>query len=105
MDACREVHSSDILKAHTNNVNTDESDLSKIHWAKWNLIGKFIHELVQLQAKSRAAAAREALVTDEEPSDAAGRRNHAALARIQRVAVANLWRDSAIMSPEVSFFF
>jgi hypothetical protein len=96
------VHSSDILKAHTNNVDTDASDPSKIHWAKWNLIAKFVFELVQLQDTSRAAAVRDIMVPDgEQRGSAAARRDHAERIRAQRTAIASMWRDSAIMSPEV----
>jgi hypothetical protein len=105
-----EVHSSDMLKAHEGNLDTDPADPARIHWAKWNLVAKFIAELVQIQAVSRAALARQAadatLVDgstdpDGETRFAADRQERAARVRDQRLMISNLWRDSVVMTAEV----
>jgi hypothetical protein len=78
-----EVHSSDILRAHTNNIDSDDSDSSKIHWAKWNLIAKFIFEMVHFQDLSR---------------DALEQGHHL---RVSRPSIAHMWREAVLMPPEV----
>lgn len=69
-------------------------------WAKFNMIAKFILELVQFQSRSRNAL-------DSEPQRTATMEEHIAnqenLARRdeQRSSIAYLWRESVIMNHEV----
>lgn len=44
---------SDLLRAHEGNPDTKPDDPSKIHWAKFNMIGKFIGNTSQYQAQCR----------------------------------------------------
>jgi hypothetical protein len=84
-----------LLKAHANNVDFDPSDSTRLHWAKWNMLSKFILEMVSIQEKNRAVAAiqddRAPHMTAAETMNLAG----------QRAAIAHLWRDSVIMSHQV----
>ncbi|KAG6842636.1 hypothetical protein C0991_000163, partial [Blastosporella zonata] len=51
-----EVHMSDLIKAHEGNGEFHTSDASKIHWGKFNMMGKFISGTAQCQAQCRTAA-------------------------------------------------
>jgi len=50
-----EVHLSDLIRAHVGNGDFHPEDPSKIHWAKFNLMGKFIHLVKQYQLRCRNA--------------------------------------------------
>jgi len=47
-----EVHLSDLIRAHVGNGDFHSEDPSKIHWAKFNMMGKFIHLVKQYQLRS-----------------------------------------------------
>ncbi|KAJ7615289.1 ras guanine nucleotide exchange factor domain-containing protein [Mycena polygramma] len=49
-----EVHMSDLLRAHEANDDINPSDPSKIHWGKFNMMGRFINSTTQCQAQCRA---------------------------------------------------
>lgn len=105
---CSEVHASDILKAHEGNVNHDPNNPAKIHWAKWNMIARFIHELVQLQEKARRD--RKPDFDDQLPLDFEGenratneRQERLANIRREQITISNMWRESVIMDTEVQF--
>ncbi|KNZ79563.1 Ras guanine nucleotide exchange factor P [Termitomyces sp. J132] len=51
-----EVHMSDLIKAHEGNGDFHSSDHTKIHWGKFNMMGKFISSTAQCQAQCRTAA-------------------------------------------------
>ena len=48
----REVHLSDLIRAHVGNGDFHPEDTSKIHWAKFNMMGKFVHLVKQYQLRS-----------------------------------------------------
>jgi hypothetical protein len=86
------------LKAHLNNPDTDEA--GKIHWAKFNMIAKFILELVQFQSRSRNALDLKTQHAATMEEHIAKREEHARIDE-QRSSIAYLWRESVIMSHEV----
>jgi hypothetical protein len=43
---------SDLIRAHVGNDDFHPEDASKIHWAKFNMMGKFIHLVKQYQLRS-----------------------------------------------------
>lgn len=49
----REVHLLDLIRAHEGNPDYSEAHPSKIHWAKFNMIGRFIAGTVQAQEQCR----------------------------------------------------
>ena len=49
----REVHISDLIKAHEGNGDKNDSDPLKIHWGKYNMMGGFVATTVQCQAQCR----------------------------------------------------
>jgi hypothetical protein len=49
----REVHLLDLIRAHEGNPDHNDAHPSKIHWAKFNMIGKFIAGTVQAQEQCR----------------------------------------------------
>ena len=49
----REVHMSDLIKAHEGNEDTSDSDPQKIHWGKYNMMGGFVSTTLQCQAQCR----------------------------------------------------
>ncbi|KAJ7169879.1 ras guanine nucleotide exchange factor domain-containing protein [Mycena filopes] len=49
-----EVHMSDLIRAHEANDDVNPSDPSKIHWGKFNMMGRFINSTTQCQAQCRA---------------------------------------------------
>ena len=49
----REVHISDLIKAHEGNGDTHESDPLKIHWGKYNMMGGFVATTLQCQTQCR----------------------------------------------------
>lgn len=51
----REVHVSDLIRAHEGNPDSHPTDPTKIHWAKFNMIGKFIHTTTQYQQQCRSS--------------------------------------------------
>lgn len=52
----REVHILDFIKAHEGNQNFLSGDPTKIHWAKFDMIGKFIKYINQYQVQCKNAA-------------------------------------------------
>jgi hypothetical protein len=50
----REVHMSDLIRAHEGNAESNPDYPNKIHWGKFNMIGKFVHgtTLCQVQCRS-----------------------------------------------------
>lgn len=48
-----EIHLSDLLRAHEANTDFLDDDPSHIHWAKFNMIGRFIDAIAQCQASCR----------------------------------------------------
>jgi len=48
-----EVHMSDLIKAHEGNGDINEADPTKIHWGKFNMMGRFITNILQCQAQCR----------------------------------------------------
>ncbi|CAA7265781.1 unnamed protein product [Cyclocybe aegerita] len=48
-----EVHMSDLIRAHEGNGEVNESDPTKIHWGKFNMMGRFITSTLQCQAQCR----------------------------------------------------
>lgn len=50
-----EVHIQDLIRAHEGNPDAHVNDSSKIHWGKFNLIGKFIVSTTQCQIQCRNA--------------------------------------------------
>ncbi|GLB36172.1 putative guanine nucleotide exchange factor for Ras-like small GTPases [Lyophyllum shimeji] len=51
-----EVHMSDLIRAHEGNGDFHASDPTKIHWGKFNMMGRFISSTAQCQAQCRTAA-------------------------------------------------
>ena len=49
----REVHLLDLIRAHEGNPDYSDAHPSKIHWAKFNMIGRFIAGTVQAQEQCR----------------------------------------------------
>ncbi|PAV21147.1 ras GEF [Pyrrhoderma noxium] len=50
---CLEIHTSDLRRAHEGNPDHKSDDPTKIHWAKFNMIGKFVTTTTQLQNNCR----------------------------------------------------
>nr|GAT44206.1 Ras guanyl-nucleotide exchange factor [Mycena chlorophos] len=50
-----EVHMSDLIRAHEANDDINPTDPTKIHWGKFNMMGRFINSTTQCQAQCRAA--------------------------------------------------
>ncbi|KAL0571812.1 hypothetical protein V5O48_010142 [Marasmius crinis-equi] len=51
-----EVHMSDLIRAHEGNEDFNTSDRSKIHWGKFNMMGRFITSTTQCQAQCRSTS-------------------------------------------------
>ncbi|KAJ3824976.1 ras guanine nucleotide exchange factor domain-containing protein [Lentinula raphanica] len=49
-----EVHMSDLIRAHEGNDDSKSDDPTKIHWGKFNMIGRFITSTTQCQAQCRS---------------------------------------------------
>lgn len=45
----REIHLSDLIRAHEGNTDYHDDDPTKIHWAKFNMMAKFIDVIAQCQ--------------------------------------------------------
>jgi hypothetical protein len=43
---------SDLIRAHVGNGDFHPEDPSKIHWAKFNMMGRFVHLVKQYQLRS-----------------------------------------------------
>ena len=50
----REIHLSDLIRAHEGNPDYQDDDPSKIHWAKFNMMARFIDVITQCQDGCRA---------------------------------------------------
>ncbi|KAI0033150.1 ras guanine nucleotide exchange factor domain-containing protein [Vararia minispora EC-137] len=48
-----EVHLQDLIKAHAGNTDVHPDDRTKIHWAKFNMMGRFIQSTTEFQVKCR----------------------------------------------------
>ena len=46
---------SDLIRAHEGNGDFRSSDPTKIHWGKFNMMGRFISSTAQCQARCRVA--------------------------------------------------
>lgn len=46
---------SDLIRSHEGNVDLNESDPTKIHWGKFNMMGRFISSTTMCQAQCRSA--------------------------------------------------
>lgn len=51
----REIHLSDLIRAHEGNTDYHDDDPAKIHWAKFNMMAKFIDVVSQCQEWCRNA--------------------------------------------------
>ena len=49
----REIHLSDLIRAHEGNSDYYEDDPAKIHWAKFNMMGRFIDAITNCQKACR----------------------------------------------------
>ncbi|KAJ4486179.1 ras guanine nucleotide exchange factor domain-containing protein [Lentinula aciculospora] len=49
-----EVHMSDLIRAHEANDDVKSDDPTKIHWGKFNMMGRFITSTTQCQAQCRS---------------------------------------------------
>ena len=49
----REIHLSDLIRAHEGNPDYHDDDPTKIHWAKFNMMARFIDTIVQCQKGCR----------------------------------------------------
>jgi hypothetical protein len=47
------VHLQDLIKAHAGNADVHPNDPTKIHWAKFNMMGKFIQSTMEFQVKCK----------------------------------------------------
>lgn len=50
---CREVHLSDLIRAHEGNNDRNDDYPTKIPWGKYNLMGRFIMNTIQCQTQCR----------------------------------------------------
>lgn len=50
---CREVHLMDLVRANEGNMDFNEADPTKIHWGKFNMMGRFIDTTTQCQVQCR----------------------------------------------------
>ncbi|TFK57283.1 ras GEF [Heliocybe sulcata] len=50
-----EVHISDLIRTHEGNPDVKADDPSKIHWGKYNLMGRFISTIIQCQVQCRTS--------------------------------------------------
>jgi len=50
----REVHMSDLIRAHEGNAEINPDYPNKIHWGKFNMIGKFVHSTTLCQVQCRS---------------------------------------------------
>ncbi|KAI0271372.1 ras guanine nucleotide exchange factor domain-containing protein [Gloeopeniophorella convolvens] len=50
-----EVHLSDLIRAHVGNGDFHADDPTKIHWAKFNMMGRFVHLIKHYQTRCRDA--------------------------------------------------
>ena len=47
--SCREVHMSDLIRAHEGNPDVSATEANKIHWGKFNMFGRFIQSTTHCQ--------------------------------------------------------
>lgn len=47
-----EIHTSDLMRAQEGNSDFKSDDPTKVHWAKFDMIGRFVDLLKELQAQS-----------------------------------------------------
>ena len=52
----REIHLSDLIRAHEGNPDYHDDDPARIHWAKFNMMARFIDTIVQCQRGCRESA-------------------------------------------------
>lgn len=45
----REVHISDLIRAHEGNPDVNATEANKIHWGKFNMFGRFIQSTTHCQ--------------------------------------------------------
>lgn len=56
---CREIHTSDLIRADVGNKDFQDEDVTKVHWEKFNMIGRFIDSISQCQQACREINCRE----------------------------------------------
>ncbi|KAI0335287.1 ras GEF [Cubamyces sp. BRFM 1775] len=61
-----EIHLSDLIRAHEGNPDYHDDDPSKIHWAKFNMMARFIDTIVQCQKGCRESGEYERFPEREE---------------------------------------
>ncbi|KAI9063050.1 ras GEF [Trametes sanguinea] len=64
-----EVHLSDLIRAHEGNPDYHDDDPTKIHWAKFNMMARFIDTIVQCQKGCREGGEYERFPDREELRD------------------------------------
>ncbi|CDO71551.1 hypothetical protein BN946_scf184911.g21 [Trametes cinnabarina] len=64
-----EVHLSDLIRAHEGNPDYHDDDPTKIHWAKFNMMARFIDTIVQCQKGCREGGEYERFPDREEIRD------------------------------------
>ena len=52
----REVHISDLIRANEGNPDYFQSDPSKIHWGKFNMMGRFVSQTTQYRTQCQSSA-------------------------------------------------
>jgi len=60
-----EVHMSDLIKAHEGNQESHPDHPGKIHWGKFNMMGKFINSTTQCQVRCKTSAEYRNLANNE----------------------------------------
>ncbi|KAJ3554551.1 hypothetical protein NM688_g3048 [Phlebia brevispora] len=59
-----EIHTSDLIRADVGNKDFQDDDTSKIHWEKFNMIGRFIDSIAQCQQACREINNREDIASE-----------------------------------------
>ena len=58
-ESYREIHTSDLIRADVGNKDFHDDDRTKIHWEKFNMIGRFIDSITQCQDACREISNRD----------------------------------------------
>lgn len=51
----REIHTSDLRRAHDSNIDFKEGDRTKIHWGKFALMGRLVNNVTTFQNRCRTS--------------------------------------------------
>lgn len=62
----REIHTSDLIRADVGNKDFHDDDPTKIHWEKFNMIGRFIDTITQCQQACREISNREDIARENQ---------------------------------------